>query len=213
MITKRTKLMLLVLVAVAIGAYAYLYWWSKTPVHGFLDGIEGVRQVSERASNAVIGSRGNTPAAQSGENTVLPPAMTFKTYENTEIGFSFSYPDTWVPSATRIDEGTDVCLIESGATGGCLATVSFEDVSVNMNEDIALEALRADLRAGRITESSRSVAGDEGTLLRVSGYPAGEENSTRAVVFTHENRVFVIEAALGQEAVFDRIVSTFRFQD
>ncbi len=214
MITKRTKIMLGVLVLVAVAAYGYLYWWSKTPVHGFLDGIEGVQQLSERASNAVIGPRGGATGAQPGENTTLPPAMTFRTYENTEIGFSFSYPDTWTPSATNIDAGTDVCLSEANGTGACLIEVSFEDVSVNMSADVALDALRAEFREGRISESSRSVAGNEGTLLRVSNYPAGEEEATRAIVFTSvDNDVFVIKAALGQEAIFDRVVSSFRFQD
>ena len=205
--------MLLVLVAVAIGAYAYLYWWSKTPVHGFLDGIEGVRQVSERASNAVIGNRGSNTGVQPGENTVVPPTMTFRTYEDTETGFnfSFSYPDTWTPSTTEVEEGTSVCFTEG--IGDCLVTVSAREASVNMSEDTALDALRAEFRKGRIAESARSVDGNEGTQLRVSGYPAWEEGSTRAVVFTHENRVFIIEAALGQEAIFDRIVSSFKFQD
>lgn len=82
-----------------------------------------------------------------------------------------------------------------------------------MRADIALDAFRAEFRAGRIAESSRSIAGAEATRLTISGYPAGEEGATRAAVFTHDAVVYTIKTAPGYEAVFDRIVSSFAFQD
>lgn len=213
MITKRTKLFLIALVLVAIGAHAYLYWWSRTADHGFLDDIEVVRDASQSASDAVIKPRVPAPAPEEGTSGDSETAVTYTTYENTELGFTFSYPDTWVPSATRIVEGTDICLIKSQGTGGCLVTVSFDEESVNLNEDIALDALRAEVRKGRANESSRRIAGEDATMFQVSGYPKGEEGITRAAVFTHERQVYVIKASAGQESAFDRIASSFRFVD
>lgn len=213
MITKRTKIMLGVLVLVAVGAYAYLYWWSQTPVHGFLDNIPAVRDASNNASNAVIRPQVPAPAETPTEDDQPAVQYSYVAYENTEFGFSFDYPSEWIPSITKTEPATKICIKEKEGTGGCLVTVMFEEESVNMNADKALDALRAELRAGRISESSRSIAGNEATRLTVSGYPQGEENATRAAVFTHDRLVFTIKASAGQEAVYDRVVSSFRFQD
>ncbi|HEY0979764.1 MAG TPA: PsbP-related protein [Candidatus Paceibacterota bacterium] len=209
MITKRTKFMLLALVVVAVGAYAYLYWWSRTPDHGFFDNLPPVRIFSEQAADAVIGQRPDMqqPGAPAGEET--PAAMTFRTYENTEYGFSFSYPDTWTATATELNEKTTVCMKVFEATGGCLATLTFEPESVNMSTDVALNALRAELRDGRINEGASRIAGEAATRLTVSGDAA----ATRALVFAHDRLVYTIQTAPGQEGAFDRMVSSFRFQD
>lgn len=215
MITKRTKLMLGVLVLVAIGAYAYLYWWSKTPDHGFLDDIPVVRDASNSASGVVSRTRTDAqqPTTPNGETPEAPAAYTYRTYQNTEFGFSFAYPDAWTVSSTEVSPETEICIKVAEATGGCLATITFEKESVNMRADIALDAFRAEFRAGRIAESSRSIAGAEATRLTISGYPQGEEGATRAAVFTHDSMVYTIKTAPGYEAVFDRIVSSFAFQD
>jgi hypothetical protein len=214
MITKRTKIMLLVLVAVAVGAYAYLYWWSQTPDHGFLDTVPVVRDASDSAAGTVIQPRTPLPTVPAegepaaGDET-LPPSMTFRSYEDTTEGFSFSYPETWSVSATDQAERTDVCLMDASGTGGCAVTVSFEEESVNMSEETALEALQVAMREGNPRSSSITIGGlEEGTQLRASG----SEGPTRGAVFSHEGTVFWISAGAGNEAVYDKLVSTFLFQ-
>lgn len=204
--------MLAVLVLVALGAYAYLYWWSQTPVHGVLDDIPVVRDASDSASRAVVRTPGTTPDGAEGTDTDSP-RYTYRSYENSEFGFSFSYPDAWTASAKKISPETRICLTEADSTGDCLVTVAFEKESVNLNAGIALDALRADGRAGRIAESSSRVAGQDATVLKVSNYPAGEEAYTRAAVFTHQDMVYTIQAEKGQEAVFDRIIASFAVRD
>ncbi len=211
MITKRTKIMLVVLVLVALGAYAYLYWWSKTPDHGVFDTIPVVRDASDKASNAVVRPQPATPGAPA--PTAPAASATYRTYENTEVGFSFSHPDNWIPNQTSVDPRTTICMNVAEGTGDCLASVAFEEESVNMNEGIAREALETELRAGQARDTERRIAGSLATVYTVSGYPAGEEKSTRAAVFTHADMVYIIKASKGQEAVFDRIVSSFEFQD
>jgi len=214
MITKRTKIMLAVLVAVALGAYAYLWWWGSTEDHGYLDSVPGLRDASQGASDAVIRPKPVVPGTPGEPGSQVPPAsQTYRTYENTEFGFSFSYPDNWSVSSTSVDPSTEVCLKVEGATGDCLVTIVYEKESVNMNADKALDRLRDELRKGRIAESTRTIAGEEAKQLKVSNYPAGEENYTRAAVFVHDMQVYSISSAMGQEAVYDRITSSFKFQD
>lgn len=211
MITKRTKAMLVVLVLVALGAYAYLYWWSSTPDHGVFDTIPVVRDASDAASNTVVRQQPAKPAAPAA--TATTTSATYRTYEDTTMEFSFAYPDNWVVSKTETSPTTNYCLNFSEGTGGCLASVAVTDESVNASVEKSIEALEAEFRAGRVSDSTRRIAGEEATLIQVSGYPTGQENSTRAAVFAHENRIYVVEAAAGQEAVFDRITSSFAFQD
>ncbi len=145
---------------------------------------------------------------------VPPASQTYRTYQNTEFGFSFSYPDNWKVSQTTVEDRTTVlCLTVTDSTGGCLATVSLEKEGVNASADIWLKALNAEYRDGKITESERRIAGKEATQLRVTSYPAGKENNTRASVFVYDARVYSITGAAGQEAVYDRITSSFAFQD
>lgn len=212
MITKRTKIMLAVLVVVALGAYAYLYWWSRTPDHGYLDSVPALRDASQGASDAVIRRTPVEPGTPAAPGEEAPASQTYQTYENSEFGFSFSYPDNWIASATSVDPETTICMKLKDSTGDCLATVVFEKESVNVNLDKTLDALRAEYRAGRVTESSRTVGGEKATQLRVANYPAGAENETRASVFLHDMQVYTISGAMGQEAVYDRIVSSFKFQ-
>jgi len=213
MITQRTKIMLAVLVAVALGAYAYLWWWGSTEDHGYLDTVPGLRDVSQSASDAVTRPKPAAPGTDTPDTQVPPASLSYRTYENTEFGFSFSYPDNWSVSSTSVDPSTTLCLKVTDSTGDCLATVVFEKESVNMSADKALSALKDELRKGRIAESSRSIAGETATQLKVSSYSAGEENDTRAAVFTHDMQVYVVSVAMGQEAVYERIASSFRFQD
>jgi len=206
--------MLGVLVLVAIGAYAYLYWWSRTPDHGVLDTFPVVTNLSNQAAEAVVRRPAPiVPEAEAPREDAGETQASYRTHTNTEFGFSFEYPDTWVVSQDARGGEVTLCLNEASGTGGCLATLSLVEEGVNATEETALDALRAEFRAGRIAESSRRIGGEDATQLRVSGYPAGEEGSTRAAVFAHERRIYRIEAAPGQEAVFDRIVSSFRFQD
>lgn len=205
--------MLAVLVAVALGAYAYLWWWGSTEDHGYLDSVPGLRDVSQSASDAVVRPQPGAPAPGQPGSETPPASQTYRTYENSEFGFSFSYPDNWSVSSTSVDPSTTICMKVEGATGGCLATIVYEKESVNMNVDKALDALRAELRAGRIAESTRTIAGESATQLRVSNYPAGEEGDTRAAVFLHDMQVYTVSAAMGQEAAYERITSSFRFQD
>jgi hypothetical protein len=212
MITKRTKIMLVVLVLVALGAYAYLWWWGNTEDHGYFDTVPGLRDVSQSASDAVIRPQPAAPGEET-PDTDTPASQTYRTYENTEFGFSFSYPDNWTVSSNSVDPSTTLCLRVSDSSGGCLITIMYEMESVNASMDKTLDALRAEYRAGRIAESSRTVGGENATQFRVSGYPAGEEGATRAAVFMHDRQIYTVSAIAGQEAVFERLVSSFRFQD
>lgn len=205
--------MLAVLVVVALGAYAYLWWWGNTEDHGYLDSVPGLRDASQSASDAVIRPQPAAPGAEEPATQVPPASLSYRTYENTEFGFTFSYPDNWTVSSTSVDPSTTLCLKVTDSTGDCLATVVFEKESVNMNADKAVNALRDELRKGRIAESTRSIAGETAMQLKVTNYPAGEENDTRAAVFTHDMQVYAVSVAMGQEAVYERIVSSFRFQD
>lgn len=213
--TKRTKIFLAVLVVVAVAAHAYLYWWNNTEDHGVLDTIPVVNTVSESLSNAV---RPAAPAPGADTETDTPDAATpdssvaYRGYENTEFKFSFTYPETWTVSQSGSDGKTTLCLNEKDGTGGCLVTITRAEESVNVSTDNALDAFRAEFRAGSIKESKTKVGDDTATLLRVSGYPAGEADSTRAVVFVHNRQVYTVEAAAGQEAVFDRLTNSFLFQ-
>lgn len=213
MITKRTKIMLVVLVLVALGAYAYLYWWSQTEDHGYFDTVPGLRDVSQSASDAVIRPQPAAPGTPEPGEETPPASQTYRTYENTEFGFSFSYPDNWTVSSNSVDSSTTLCLRVTDSTGGCLITLVYEPESVNASLDKTLDALRAEYRAGRIAESSRTIGGEDATQFRVSSYPAGEEGITRAAVFMHDRQIYTIAASMGQEAVFERLASSFRFQD
>jgi len=213
MITKRTKVMLAVLVVVALGAYAYLWWWGSTEDHGYLDTVPALRDASQNASDAVVRPRPVTPGTPAAPGEQVPPAsQTYRTYENSEFGFSFSYPDNWTVSSNSVDPSTTLCLKVTDSTGGCLATITFEKESVNMSVDKALSALRDELRAGRIAESSRTIGGESATQFKVTNYPAGQEGDTRAAAFLHDMQVYSITASMGQEAVYDRISSSFKFQ-
>ncbi len=203
--------MLAVLVVVALGAYAYLWWWGQTEDHGYLDTVPALRDASENASEAVR-PRPVTPGTPAAPGEQVPASQTYRTYENSEFGFSFSYPDNWTVSSNSVDPSTTLCLRVTDSTGGCLATVTFEMESVNMSLEKVLDALRADLRAGRIAESSRTIAGESATQFKVSNYPAGQEGDTRAAAFLHETEVYTITATMGQEAVYDRLTSSFKFQ-
>lgn len=205
--------MLVVLVLVALGAYAYLWWWGNTEDHGYFDSVPGLRDVSQGASDAIIRPQPAAPGTPAPGEETPDASQSYRTYENTEFGFSFSYPDTWTVSSTSVDPSTTLCLRVTDSTGGCLATVVYEMESVNASMDKTLDALRAEYRAGRIAESSRTIAGESATQLRVSSYPAGEEAATRAAVFVHDRQIYAISASAGQEAVFERLTSSFRFQD
>ncbi len=211
MITKRTKIMLAVLVLVALAAYAYLYWWSKTDDHGFLDSVPGLSDVSKNASNAVIPKPGvpapGAPAPGTGVSKVA-----YRTYTNTELKLSFEYPETWLVTKNTVGGKTTVCLNGKDSVGGCLVSIALEKESVNVSMDKTLEALRAEFRAGTITESTKRVAGETATVLKVSGYPTDNQNSTRAAVFTHDMSVYTIEAEPGQQDLFDHVTSSFAFQ-
>ena len=213
MITKRTKIMLVALVLVALGAYAYLWWWGSTEDHGYFDSVPGLRDVSQSASDAVIRPQPAAPGTPTPGEEAPPASQTYRTYENTEFGFSFSYPDNWTVSANSIDPTTTLCLRVTDSTGGCLVTIKYEMESVNASADKTLDALRAEYREGRIAESSRTIGGEGATQLRISSYPAGQEGATRAAVFMHDRQIYVISAEMGQEAVFERLASSFRFQD
>lgn len=218
MITKRTKIMLGVLVLVAIGAYAYLYWWSKTPDHGVFDTVPFVRDASDSASNAVIRpqpekpSAGTPGAAIPTEGSPTVPSTTYRTFENTEFSFSFAYPDNWVLSQSQSNGNTRVCVKTEGGTGDCLISLLLQKEGVNVSADRSLEELKTEFRAGKIAESTRRIGGQEAQVLKVSGYPDGEEESTRAAVFMKDDMVYVLETAIGQEAMFDRVADSFIFQ-
>lgn len=205
--------MLVVLVLVALGAYAYLWWWGNTEDHGYLDAVPGLRDVSQSASDAVIRPQPVVPGTETPDTDTPPASQTYRTYENTEFGFSFSYPDNWTVSSNSVDSSTTLCLVVTDSTGGCLVTIEYEMESVNASMDKTLDALRAEYRAGRIAESSRTVGGEVAKQFRVSGYPAGEEGVTRAAVLVHDRQIYAISAVAGQEAVFERLASSFRFQD
>lgn len=218
MITKRTKIMLGVLVVVAVGAYAYLYWWSRTPDHGVFDTVPFVRDASDKASDVVVRTQTPKPApvipgtpATEGSPTV--PSTTYRTFENSEFAFSFAYPDNWSVSQDQKNGNTRVCVRTEGGTGGCLISVTLQKESVNVSADRSLEELRTEFREGKIIESTRRIGGEEAKVLKVSGYPAGEEESTRAAVFMKDNLVYVLETANGQEAMFDRVADSFLFTD
>ena len=220
MITKRTKILLGVLVLVAIGAYAYLYWWSTTPDRGFFENLPPiVKTTSDSAARAIIRPTTpapvvpGTPASPATEGTPTVPSTTYRTFENSEFGFTFAYPDNWTPSQTKVTDATEVCLSVEGGVGGCAVSVRFVKESVNDSADKSLDALRAEFRNGSIAESTRRVGGQEATLLKVTKYPAGESAGTRAAVFMKDDLVFVLEGAAGQEAVFDRVADSFRFND
>jgi hypothetical protein len=218
MITKRTKIMLGVLVLVAIGAYAYLYWWSRTPDHGVFDTVPFVRDASDSASDAVIRPQPAKPAAVTPgtavptEGTPTVPSTTYKTFENSEFSFSFAYPDNWSVSQNQLNGDTHVCVRTEGGTGDCLISVLLQKQSVNVSAERSLEALKAEFRAGKITESTRRIGGEEAQVLKVSGYPSGEEESTRAAVFMKNDIVYVLTTANGQEAMFDRAADSFLFR-
>lgn len=209
--------MLLVLVLVAIGAYAYLYWWSRTPDHGVFDSVPALHDASDNAAKKVI--RPQTPVVPSQpvvnpgtEGTPTVPSTTYRTFENTEFSFSFAYPDNWSASQTRqVEDTTTVCVRTEGETGGCLITLTLTKESVNASAEKSLEALQAEFRKGNVTESTRRIGGETAEVLKVAGYPAGEENSTRAAVFTKDGYVYVLETASGQEAMFDRVADSFLF--
>lgn len=208
--TKRTKAFLAVFVVVALGAYGYLYWWANTPEHGVFDSIPIVREVSDSLSKGVVRP---TPAAPQEEMDEEEPAETgdthsYKTYTNTIQKFSLDYPDTWVPTATTVNGVVTLCITDTEAAGACMLTVESEAESVNVSEEKTYTALKAEYRAGKITEFERAVAGEMGRLLRISGEPT----VSRVVVFSHEGRVYTISAVGGQEVVFDRATESFRFQ-
>lgn len=216
MITKRTKILLGVLVLVAIGAYAYLYWWSQTPDHGVFDTIPAVQQASEQASKAVIRPRAPQPGAPvvnpGTDGTPTVPSTSYRTFENTEFSFSFAYPDNWELSQTKQNDVTSICVTTEGGTGPCLIAVRLEKESVNVSVEKTLAALETKFRAGNVSESSRRIGEIEADVLRVGGYPAGQENSTRAAVFVKNGWVYTIETAAGQEAIFDRVADSFLFR-
>lgn len=209
--------MLGVLVLVALGAYAYLYWWSKTPDHGFFDTIPAVQRASEQASRAVV--RSQVPAQPGAPGVVNPgtegtpavPSTTYRTYANTQYSFSFAYPDNWDVSESTQAGVTTVCIATEGGNGPCLVTLRLEKESVNVSAEKTLAALRTEFRAGNVSESSRRIGGVEAEVLRVGGYPAGAENSTRAAVFVKDQWVYTLETASGQEAIFDRVADSFLF--
>jgi|GEM_PF-3599718 len=217
MITKRTKIMLGVLVVVAIGAYAYLYWWSQTPDHGVFDSIPAIQQASDSASRAVVrpSTPGTTPPGTlinpGTEGTPTVPSTSYKTFANTELSFSFAYPENWVVSQSSANGITTVCVRTEGGTGDCLISLVAQKEGTNVSAERSLEELRTEFRAGNVTESSRRIGGEEADVIRVGGYPAGEENSTRAAVFMRGEMVYVLETKQGQEAIFDRVADSFLF--
>ncbi|MBU1292667.1 hypothetical protein KJ819_01220 [Patescibacteria group bacterium] len=207
--TKRTKAFLAVFVVVALGAYGYLYWWANTPEHGVFDSIPIVREVSDSLSKGVV----RTPVVEEEavveeEESVPVDTQTYKTYENTTQKFSLDYPDTWIPTVTNIDGVMTLCITDTEATGPCMLTVESEAEGVNVSEEKTYIALKAEYRAGKLTELERAVGGEMGRLLRISGEPT----VSRVVVFSHEGRVYTVSALEGQETVFDRATESFRFQ-
>jgi len=211
MITKRTKIMLAVLVLVALGAYGYLYCWANTDEHGVFDSIPVLRDASQSASDAVIRPQVPAPGTKDEDVVETPagPSVTYRTFENTEFGFSFDYPETWDVSQTKVTTATTLCLKEKEGTGGCLVTITRDPESINVNADKTLEAFKVELREGSVTESTRRIGGEEADLLRASG----NVDSTRAAVFVHDMAVYSIEGMKGQEAVFDRVASSLSFTD
>jgi hypothetical protein len=207
--------MLGVLVVVAIGAYAYLYWWSRTPDHGVFDTVPFVRDASDSASTAVIRPQPGKPVpgtATPTEGSPTVPSTTYRTFENSEFAFSFAYPDNWSVSQNQQSGDTRICVRTEGGTGDCLISILLQKAGVNVSAERSLEALKVDFRAGKIAESSRRIGGEEAQVLKVSGYPAGELNSTRAAVFSKDGLVYVLETASGQEAMFDRVADSFLFR-
>lgn len=215
MITKRTKLLLALLVVVALSAHAYLYWWSTTEDHGVLDAIPVVQSVSETVSS-IVRPKPQAPANEApvvSEDGTPEVQVVYRTYENGEFGFSFSYPETWQLSLTTNVDGTTVCVMPPEGTGACRLTIRRVAESVNASMEKTLAALAADYRAGRITTGSRRIAGEAAAIIAVGGYPAGEERATRAAVFVHDRQIYTIEAAAGQEAIFEKAASSFSFQN
>lgn len=215
MITKRTKLLLVLLVVVALSAHAYLYWWSTTDDHGLLDTIPVVQSVSETVSNAVR-PKPQVPAIETpsaAEDSAPEPQDSYRTYENGEFGFGFSYPEDWQLSLTTIADGTSICALPAEGTGGCRLTIRRVAEGVNNSMEKTLAALAAEYRAGRITTGSRRIGGEAAATIAVSGYPEGQERATRAAVFIHDRQIYTIEAAAGHEAAFEKAASSFSFQD
>ncbi len=211
--------MLAVLVLVAIGAYAYLYWWSRTPDHGFLDTIPVVHDASNKASKAVITPKPGAPAPGTGtvtptEGNTTTPSTTYKTYESSETdrAYSFAYPDNWSVNQNRVNEVTTVCISNEGGDGGCLVSLTITKVDQNVNVGRTLEDLKAEFRKGSVKQSSRTIGGESAQVLKVSGYPADEQNSTRAAVFQKGEYVYVLETMPGREDMFDRVADSFLFR-
>ncbi|MBU2103791.1 hypothetical protein KKD81_02990 [Patescibacteria group bacterium] len=208
--TKRTKVFLAVFLAVALGAYAYLYWWAHTPEHGVFDSIPVVREVSDSLSKGVVRPAPQAPEEETDteESEEVGDTHSYKTYTNTIQKFSVDYPENWIPTATTVDGVVTLCITDTEATGACMLTVKSEAESVNVSEEKTYTALKAEYRAGKLTELERAVGGEMGRLLRISGEPA----ASRVVVFSHEGRVYTITALEGQEFAFDRATESFKFQ-
>lgn len=213
MITKRTKILLVVLVVVALGAYAYLYWWAHTDDHGFFDSVPIVHTASNSASKAVIKPAPVPQTPGETSDTENPTTLTYRSFANTEFGFSFDYPEGWDVSQTTVAGVTTLCVRPMDQAGGCRVEIAIASESVNVSAEKSLEALQTEVRAGKIAESTRRIAGEDAAILRVSGYPRGEEGPARGAVFAHEGRVYVLKGIVGSEGIFDRVASSFSFQD
>jgi hypothetical protein len=215
MTKKQMTIVLVVLAVIAIGVFAYLQWWNRTEDHGVLDEIPAVQQASDSASKAVVRPAAPKPAPvvnPGTEGSPEVPSTTYRTFENNELAFSFAYPDNWSVSQTKRGDRTEVCLRTEGGTGPCLVTVVAEKESVNASAEKALKAFEGEFHDGNVSESSRRIGGVEADVLKVGGYPAGKENSTRAAVFVEDGYVYSIESEPGQEAIFDRVADSFLFR-
>ena len=215
MTKKQITIVLVVLAVLAVAVFGYLQWWNRTEDHGVLDDIPAVQEASESASNAVVRTPVRpapaAPVNPGTEGSPTVPSTSYRTCENTELSFSFAYPDNWSVSQTKGSDRTEVCLRTEGGTGPCLVTVVAEKEGVNASAEKTLDAFRAEFRNGTIAESSRRVGGVEADALRASGYPAGEMAGSRALVFVNDGYVYSIEGARGQEDIFDRVADSFLF--
>ena len=123
----------------------------------------------------------------------------WKTYTNTDYGFSFKYPTGW---ENKISEGTIIFTKQP-----IIETELIESITVEKNTDnLSLEQVQAKFKSsGRNINSTTPVKiGGENATRIVTG-----EFATDAIIFVHQGYIFTIET---QGNLFDtEVLSTFQF--
>lgn len=151
--TANLKVVLLIFVLVLVGALGYLVWAQNNEA-----------DTTDYSTKVVKKTATNEEGADVTKQTIVDPTADWKTYSNTDVGFSVKYPADY----TILDESATTSInIRSGDQGQSPLNVSWKSTTKTLDQYIAE------------LKESLSISGEVRTLL--DGATAYEAVSLGAV--------------------------------